>query len=235
MPQNTTTSVTCHRGRLHRRLRAVRGIGDADRACRRTRRDHSSGQWKPWCNTLPGIRLQRRTRRRGSGVREVGERPRRPARLCYNGRTVAFLGSGDPQAAAINSAYTRGASGLISNCDFTEFGVGFIRHEDREVDVVTIVFGAPPKKVDPPPVPQTTTCEGSAPVPVGNTLPRRSQTRRSPRGKETSRTADRRVQSRSLVVWQRRSRTTVESRPIARIARAFWSATSHCPPTAARR
>ena len=89
----------------------------------------------------------------------------------YNGRTVAFLGSGDPQAAAINSAYTRGASGLISNCDFTEFGVGFIRHEDREVDVVTIVFGAPPKKVDPPPVPQTTTCEGSAPVPVGTPCP----------------------------------------------------------------
>jgi hypothetical protein len=72
----------------------------------------------------------------------------------YNGRTLAFLGSGDPQAAATTSAYQRGAGGLISNCDFTEFGVGFTRHEDRSVDVVTIVFGAPAASVvaAPPPV-----------------------------------------------------------------------------------
>lgn len=92
----------------------------------------------------------------------------------YNGRTLAFLGSGDPQADAINSAYKRGAGGLIGNCDFTEFGVGFVRYEDREVDVVTIVFGAPPKaapKVDSPVVPQTTPCQGSAPVPVGTPCP----------------------------------------------------------------
>ncbi|MCW2511499.1 MAG: hypothetical protein JWR11_541 [Mycobacterium sp.] len=68
----------------------------------------------------------------------------------YNGRTLAFLGSGDPQAAATTSAYSRGAGGLISNCDFTDFGVGFIRHEDREVDVVTIVFGAPAKPAPAP-------------------------------------------------------------------------------------
>ena len=71
----------------------------------------------------------------------------------YNGRTLAFLGSGDPQAAATTSAYSRGAGGLISNCDFTDFGVGFIRHEDREVDVVTIVFGSPNKAPAPAPVP----------------------------------------------------------------------------------
>jgi hypothetical protein len=68
----------------------------------------------------------------------------------YNGRSIGFLGSGDPQAAAINSAYTRGAGGMISNCEFTEFGVGFVRHEDREVDVVTIIFGAPPAPVEAP-------------------------------------------------------------------------------------
>lgn len=39
----------------------------------------------------------------------------------YNGRTLAFLGSGDPQAAATTSAYSRGAGGLIGNCDFTDF------------------------------------------------------------------------------------------------------------------
>jgi hypothetical protein len=68
----------------------------------------------------------------------------------YNGRTLAFLGSGDPQAAATTSAYSRGAGGVITNCDFTDFGVGFVRHEDREVDVVTIVLGAPNKPADPP-------------------------------------------------------------------------------------
>ncbi|MBX7454572.1 hypothetical protein GR927_41890 [Mycolicibacterium sp. 3033] len=68
----------------------------------------------------------------------------------YNGRTLAFLGSGDPQAAATTSAYSRGAGGVITNCDFTDFGVGFIRHEDREVDVVTIVLGAPNKPVEAP-------------------------------------------------------------------------------------
>src|SRR5882757_1273605 len=67
----------------------------------------------------------------------------------YNGRTLAFLGAGDPQAAATNSAYKRGAGPVISSCDYTEFGVGFIRYEDRSVDVVTIVFGVP-AKVEPP-------------------------------------------------------------------------------------
>ena len=92
----------------------------------------------------------------------------------YDGTKVGFLGSGDPQAAALTSAYQRGAGGFLSKCDFTDFGVGFIRHEDREVDVVTIVFGKPPAaapKVDTPPVAQTTPCEGSAPVPVGTPCP----------------------------------------------------------------
>lgn len=62
----------------------------------------------------------------------------------------AFLGSGDPQAAAINSAYRRGAGQAIGNCANKYYGVGFVRHESRSVDVVTIVFGAP----KPPPQPQ---------------------------------------------------------------------------------
>jgi hypothetical protein len=91
----------------------------------------------------------------------------------YNGRTLAFLGSGDPQADAINSAYKRGAGGLISNCDFTEFGVGFVRHEDREVDVVTIVFGAPPKAapVVVPDTPKDTTVTCPAGSPTATVVP----------------------------------------------------------------
>jgi hypothetical protein len=70
----------------------------------------------------------------------------------------AFLGSGDPQAAAINSAYRRGAGQAIGNCANKHFGVGFVRHEDRSVDVVTIVFGAP----KPPPSPP----QGQVPPPL---------------------------------------------------------------------
>lgn len=53
----------------------------------------------------------------------------------------AFLGAGDPQAQAINRAYGNGARKAISNCAYRYYGVGFVRHEDRSVDVVTIVFG----------------------------------------------------------------------------------------------
>jgi hypothetical protein len=92
----------------------------------------------------------------------------RPAN--YEGKTAAFLGSGDPQAAAINSAYRNGAGAVIQQCKsngYTQYGVGFVRHDDRSVDVVTIVFGAPtpvPPKPDPvlipipgPPLPPVTT------------------------------------------------------------------------------
>ena len=43
-----------------------------------------------------------------------------------------IVGWGDPEAAAVNDAYHKGASGLISNCDFTEFGVGFYRNESLD-------------------------------------------------------------------------------------------------------
>jgi hypothetical protein len=63
--------------------------------------------------------------------------------LGYDGTAIGFLGSGDPQAQAIHSAYTRGASAAIVDCRYEEFGVGFVRYDDREVDVVTMVFGDP--------------------------------------------------------------------------------------------
>jgi hypothetical protein len=78
----------------------------------------------------------------------------------YNGQVFPYLGSGDPQAAAINSAYKRGAGDTIGLCNYTEFGVGFVRHEDRSVDVVTIVFGIP----GPPPT-------NNAPVDIGTPIP----------------------------------------------------------------
>jgi hypothetical protein len=83
----------------------------------------------------------------------------------YNGQTAAFLGSGDPQASAILSAYSRGARAAINDCAETDFGVGFIRHEDRSVDVVTIVFGEPADETPGPPVPAPAPSSSSTPVP----------------------------------------------------------------------
>jgi hypothetical protein len=77
----------------------------------------------------------------------------------YNGLVFPVLGSGDPQAAAINSAYQRGAGDAISSCRYAEFGVGFLRHEDRKVDVVTIVFATPG-----PPPPDNTPVDIGQPV-----------------------------------------------------------------------
>ncbi|WP_156673459.1 MULTISPECIES: hypothetical protein [unclassified Mycobacterium] len=69
----------------------------------------------------------------------------------YRGAVVAFLGSGDPYAKAADSAMAK-AKGAVHDCKYTDYGVGFIRHEDRSVDVVTIVLGAenPTPTVSPP-------------------------------------------------------------------------------------
>ena len=52
-----------------------------------------------------------------------------------------FLGAGDPEAQAITRAYQHGAGPEIGRCGVKFYGVGFVRHNDRSVDVVTIVFG----------------------------------------------------------------------------------------------
>ncbi len=96
----------------------------------------------------------------------------------YNGYVYAALGSGDPQAAAITSAYQRGAGDEITSCRETEFGVGFVRHDDRSVDVVTIVLATPGPAAKPPvnignPVlaPDDPGPQAPAPVPPGAGTP----------------------------------------------------------------
>jgi len=93
----------------------------------------------------------------------------------YDGGWAAYLGTGDPQDSALLSAYGGGARDAIINCGYREFGVGFIRHDDRSVDVVTIVFGTPtspvvtPKIPDPAPAPQPvppTQCPVGSPTPT---------------------------------------------------------------------
>jgi hypothetical protein len=97
----------------------------------------------------------------------------RPAN--YEGKTAAFLGSGDPQPAAINSAYRNGAGAVIQQCKsngFTQYGVGFLRkdHGNGPVDVVTIVFGAP-TPVPPKPDPVLTPIPGAPLPPVTTPAP----------------------------------------------------------------
>jgi hypothetical protein len=58
----------------------------------------------------------------------------------YHGYTTGYLGSGDPAQQATDSAISKAKPG-IEDCSNTDYGVGFVRHDDRSVDVVTIVFG----------------------------------------------------------------------------------------------
>lgn len=96
----------------------------------------------------------------------------------YIGYVYPALGSGDPQAAAITSAYQRGAGDEITSCRETEFGVGFVRHDDRSVDVVTIVLATPGTPPKPPvnigtpiPAPDDPAPHAPAPVPPGADTP----------------------------------------------------------------
>lgn len=76
------------------------------------------------------------------------------SRPAYNGMTKVATGAGDPEAAAINAAMNLGGGrAAAGNCDYTEYGVGFIRDGDEEVDSVGIVFGIPTKAAPPPPPP----------------------------------------------------------------------------------
>lgn len=93
----------------------------------------------------------------------------------YNGKAKLFVGWGDPQAQAISDTYKKGAGGAISNCGYTEFGVGFYRNEKTEYDAVSIVFGTPDKAAAAPapepeaplvPVPATRQCPAGSPTPT---------------------------------------------------------------------
>jgi hypothetical protein len=94
----------------------------------------------------------------------------------YNGTAKLAVGWGDPQAAAINSAYRTGAGDMINDCGYTEFGVGFYRYEDSETDNVSILFGVPAPAAAPPaapapevtltPTPASRQCPAGSPTPT---------------------------------------------------------------------
>jgi hypothetical protein len=116
----------------------------------------------------------------GEAQAAVGNRlPGVPPAGQYNGRVVTFRGFGDPQDQAIG-AMMGGAAGAIRDCSYTEFGVGFVRDEDKEDDTVAVALGAPPAApVQCPPgstsptVPAGQQCTAAPPVqcPPGSTSP----------------------------------------------------------------
>jgi hypothetical protein len=70
----------------------------------------------------------------------------------YPGATHGFRGTGDPQGQAISNAMSGGHC-LAANedCSYKDFGVGFVRDDNNDIDTVTIVFGAPrPPQPAPP-------------------------------------------------------------------------------------
>jgi hypothetical protein len=94
----------------------------------------------------------------------------------YRGKAKLIIGYGDPQAQAINEAYKSGAGNLISDCSYTDFGVGFQRDENLETDSVSIVFGTPNKAPAPPPAastsdPTLTPTPASRQCPAGSPTP----------------------------------------------------------------
>ena len=94
----------------------------------------------------------------------------------YKGRTQSFYGFGDPEVQAISDAYRSGASALIGDCSYTEFGVGFIRFDDKDTDVVGIFFGAPDKVTTPAGTPSPTADPTLVPTPAVQTCPAGSPT-----------------------------------------------------------
>ena len=69
----------------------------------------------------------------------------------YIGDIRSFKGTGDPQSQALTRAYEAGAGGMLSNCEFTEFGSGFYRDPNAgsENDAVMIIFGKPSAPAQP--------------------------------------------------------------------------------------
>jgi len=77
----------------------------------------------------------------------------------YPGKPAWYFGVGDPASEAISGQFgvmSNGASGAISDCRFTDYGVGFARgtfNTDTTMDQIVIVLGQPAAPVAPPPPP----------------------------------------------------------------------------------
>jgi hypothetical protein len=96
----------------------------------------------------------------------------------YNGKTTDFTGIGDPVADAINRAYKEGAGDVISDCSYTEFGVGFFRtdYSISSYDHVTIFFGTPAAAKAPTSTPSLTSDPTLTPTPAVQQCPAGSPT-----------------------------------------------------------
>jgi hypothetical protein len=87
----------------------------------------------------------------------------------YHGTPAWYDGVGDPAADAISGKYgvmSRGASGAISDCRFTDYGVGFARGTFNTDTVMDNVLGQPAAPVAPPPPPSILPNHGLAGSPL---------------------------------------------------------------------
>jgi hypothetical protein len=86
----------------------------------------------------------------------------------YTGGNIQMgYGYGDPQSAAIDGMMS-GEGGMIRDCRYKDYGVGFYRDGGAEIDYVSIALGeAKPPPPKPAPAPART--EGPATVIGGNT------------------------------------------------------------------
>jgi hypothetical protein len=84
--------------------------------------------------------------------------------VTYLGKKTILIGQGDPAAAATNKALDQARS-TIGDCAYTEFGVGFNRWADTELDWVTIALGTPAPEAPRPNAPATE-APGSVPSPT---------------------------------------------------------------------
>jgi hypothetical protein len=100
----------------------------------------------------------------------------------YPGEVRSFIGVGDPMAAARTDAYKKGAGNLLGNCDWTEFGVSFVRYEPTETDWAGIIFGKPRGVTTPPSGPGAPGGQGQGQPGPGPVTPPQPQTRQCPPG-----------------------------------------------------
>jgi hypothetical protein len=74
----------------------------------------------------------------------------------YKGTFVHFSDDGDPESDALSKAINL-ASAAIADCKYKDYGVGFSRDDEHEIDIVSIVLGVPaappPPPLPPPPPP----------------------------------------------------------------------------------
>jgi hypothetical protein len=113
----------------------------------------------------------------GNAQADVGNKlPGVPPPNKYDGKTGEITSQGDPMNTAIANLMEK-AGGEIRDCNYKDFGVGFLRFQGT--DLVAVALGEPhaaPKPAEkpappPPPPPPPVNCPDGSTLPAGSTCP----------------------------------------------------------------